>query len=408
MGGVRQVAAETLGVDTDDVIIEVQDTLSGSVGLGIARKPNVVERRRAAQFACQDLRLKILTLAEKLLETDREGLELAEDTSSTRTGPRIGSRCRNWPSGRRKASLRSRAESKPDPATYDDVPPDVLPVSRLPPSQLPLPRRRSRGRPGTGMVRVLRYAAAHDIGRADQPDADRGPDRGRRDAGDRHGPDGGSCSTTTKGFRTNTNWTDYKLPTLADLPGDPGHHRRTPDRRSGRTATRDSANRRCCIRRRRWPMPSPRQRACASVRSRSRRRRSPWRCRATPRPAASALSAPITPEGIRWPACITSKSSRPKGDQRQLEDFLRHRMPPVLACARLRGQGVLAAVQPGRRPDLALHRHGSSLRLRSLAVHGHRRRPREGVDEATRKHDRRAPRQRHPRRGEHGRRLADA
>jgi len=29
MGGVRQVAAETMGVDVDDVIIDVEDTLSG-------------------------------------------------------------------------------------------------------------------------------------------------------------------------------------------------------------------------------------------------------------------------------------------------------------------------------------------------------------------------------------------
>jgi CO/xanthine dehydrogenase Mo-binding subunit len=67
------------------------------------------------------------------------------------------------------------------------------------------------------MTRVLRYAAAHDVGRAVNPTLVEGQIEGGVMQGigmalmeevlyDEHG------------LRTNVNWTDYKLPTLADRP----------------------------------------------------------------------------------------------------------------------------------------------------------------------------------------------
>jgi CO/xanthine dehydrogenase Mo-binding subunit len=71
--------------------------------------------------------------------------------------------------------------------------------------------------PGTGTVRVVRYAAAHDIGHAVNPTLIEGQIEG----GVMQGIGMALMEELLyddQGRRTNTNWTDYKLPTMADLP----------------------------------------------------------------------------------------------------------------------------------------------------------------------------------------------
>jgi CO/xanthine dehydrogenase Mo-binding subunit len=217
MGGVRQVAAEALGLDADDVVIEVQDTLSGLWDWGSQGSRTVVNVGRATQIACENLRIKILSLAEKLLETDQAGLELARGFVYAKDKPEERISLQELFLRAPEGSLISRAESRPEPAAYDK--------SRLTSCLYPAFHHPSfhchaaevEVDPGTGMVRVLRFAAAHDIGRAINPTLIEGQIEG----GVMQGIGMALMEEVIydeKGFRTNINWTDYKLPTLADMP----------------------------------------------------------------------------------------------------------------------------------------------------------------------------------------------
>jgi CO/xanthine dehydrogenase Mo-binding subunit len=217
MGGVRQVAADTMGIDLEDVIIEVQDTLSELWDWGSQGSRTLSNVGRAAQLACLELRLKILTLAEKLLETSRDSLELHDGFVVATDSPQDRISLKELAQRAPADSLRSRAESRPDPTTYDDTrlrscfyPAFHHPSFHCHAAEVEVD-------PGTGMVRVLRYAAAHDIGRAVNPTLIEGQIEG----GVMQGIGMALMEEVLydrEGMRTNTNWTDYKVPTLADLP----------------------------------------------------------------------------------------------------------------------------------------------------------------------------------------------
>jgi CO/xanthine dehydrogenase Mo-binding subunit len=211
------VAAETLGVDVDEVTIEVQDTLSGLWDWGSQGSRTLANVGRAAQFAIHELRIKILSLAEKLLETDKTNLILdgGHVYDKDRPDERISLEelARRAPEG----ALRIRSESRPDAAVYDK--------SRLTSCMYPAFHHPSfhchaaevEVDPETGMTRVIRYVAAHDVGRAINPTLIEGQIEG----GVMQGIGMALMEEVLyddKGYRTNINWTDYKLPTLADLP----------------------------------------------------------------------------------------------------------------------------------------------------------------------------------------------
>jgi CO/xanthine dehydrogenase Mo-binding subunit len=217
MGGVRQIAAEALGMEAEDVTVEVQDTKSGLWDWGSQGSRTVSNVGRAARLACLDLREKILALAEKLLETRREVLVVAGGAVFAMESPQDRITLKELALRSPEGSLRSRAESKPDPATYDKT--------RLTSCFYPAFHHPSfhchaaevEVDPGTGMVKVLRYTAAHDIGRAINPTLIEGQIEG----GVMQGIGMALMEEVLyddKGYRTNTNWTDYKLPTIADLP----------------------------------------------------------------------------------------------------------------------------------------------------------------------------------------------
>jgi len=200
--------------------------------------------------------MKILSMAEKLLETEQDRLELAGGKVFVRDHPdesiTLQSLARRAPEG----ALRSRAESKPDPAEYDK--------SRLTSCFYPAFHHPSfhchaaevEVDPDTGMTRVLRYAAAHDIGRAINPTLIEGQIEG----GVMQGIGMALMEEVLydeRGVRTNINWTDYKLrqsPTCRRSGRSSSNIRPTLDR----TAARGSASHPYFTHRRRWPMRSAR------------------------------------------------------------------------------------------------------------------------------------------------------
>jgi CO/xanthine dehydrogenase Mo-binding subunit len=217
MGGVRQIAAQTLGVEAEGVVVEVQDTLSGLWDWGSQGSRTVSNVGRAAQFACDGLREQILTLAEKLLETSRDGLQLSAGFVFVRESPHDRLSLKELAQRAPAGSLRSRAESNPEPTAYDHTrltscfyPAFHHPSFHCHAAEVEVDRE-------TGVVRVRRYVAAHDIGRAINPTLIEGQIEG----GVMQGIGMALMEEVLyddQGHRTNTNWTDYKLPTLADLP----------------------------------------------------------------------------------------------------------------------------------------------------------------------------------------------
>jgi CO/xanthine dehydrogenase Mo-binding subunit len=216
MGGVRQVAAESMGLDPSEILIEVQDTLSGLWDWGSQGSRTLFNVTWLpiwpAAAAPADLEF-----AEKLPEIDRKALDIADGVVFDTETPEHRISLKELAQRAPEDSLRSRAESRPDPAVYDDtrLKSCLYPAFHHPSFHCHAAEVEVDS--GTGAVRVLRYAAAHDIGRAVNPTLIEGQIEG----GVMQGIGMALMEEVLydeRCRRTNTNWTDYKLPTLADLP----------------------------------------------------------------------------------------------------------------------------------------------------------------------------------------------
>ena len=166
-GGVPQVVAEEMGVRPEEVRIVVADTTSGLWDFGSQGSRTLFNVGRAAQFACSELIQKILDLGEKLLEVPQR-------SSNCRVGPFA------WRAHKSVRFIRRPGQDRP--AGRAPGVRCVLTALRL--------TTRSRGSclypafhyptfhchaaevevdPGTGEVKVVQYAAAHDVGYAVNP-----------------------------------------------------------------------------------------------------------------------------------------------------------------------------------------------------------------------------------------------
>ncbi|MBF8284003.1 MAG: aldehyde oxidase and xanthine dehydrogenase molybdopterin binding protein [Anaerolineales bacterium] len=216
MGGVPQVVAEMMGVGLEDVRLVVADTASGLYDFGSQGSRTLFNVGRAAQFACADLIRQIKDLAEKMLEVPAAELELREGAVAVKGSPGERISLAQLAQLDTKGSLQGRGESFPDPAVYD--------TSRLSSCLYPAFHYPSfhchaaevEVDPGTGAVRVVRYAAAHDVGYAANPTLAEGQIHGGVAQG--IGMALMEEIVYRDGHVINNNWTDYKLPTIADVP----------------------------------------------------------------------------------------------------------------------------------------------------------------------------------------------
>ncbi len=216
MGGVPQVVAETMGVDLEDVVINVTDTTEGLWDWGSQGSRTIFNVGRAAQFACFELIEKIKDLASHLLEVEPVELELREKFVVVKGSPEARVSLSDLAKLDSRGELQALHESVPDPAVFSS---DRLVSCLYPAFHYPsfhCHAAEVEVDPGTGQVSVLRYAAAHDIGFAVNPTLIQGQIHG----GVAQGIGMGLMEEVLyqDGYRTNVNWTDYKLPTIADVP----------------------------------------------------------------------------------------------------------------------------------------------------------------------------------------------
>ncbi len=216
MGGVPQVVAEMMGVKMEDVRLVIADTASGLYDFGSQGSRTLFNVGRAAQFACVDLIRQIKDLAEKILEVSADDLELRDGAVVVKGLPDERISLARLAQLDTKGSLQGRGESLPDPAAYDKARMNscLYPAFHYP--SFHCHAAEVEVDPGTGEVKVMRYAAAHDIGHTVNPILIEGQIHGGVAQG--IGMALMEEIVYRDGHVINNNWTDYKLPTLADVP----------------------------------------------------------------------------------------------------------------------------------------------------------------------------------------------
>jgi CO/xanthine dehydrogenase Mo-binding subunit len=216
MGGVPQVVAEMMGVSLEHVRLVVADTTSGLWDFGSQGSRTLFNVGRAAQLACAELISQIKSLAEKMLEAPAGELELRDAAVVVKGAPGERLSLADLAMLDTKGDLHGRGQSFPDPAVYDQsrmtsclYPAFHYPSFHCHAAEVEVDQ-------GTGEVTVVRYAAAHDIGHAVNPTLIEGQVHGGVAQGI------GMAMMEEIVYRDgrvlNNNWTDYKLPTFADVP----------------------------------------------------------------------------------------------------------------------------------------------------------------------------------------------
>jgi CO/xanthine dehydrogenase Mo-binding subunit len=216
MGGVPQVVAEEMGVRPDEVRIVVADTTSGLWDFGSQGSRTLFNVGRAAQFACAELIRKILDLGEKLLEVPAAELELQGGAIRVAGSPGQSVSFADLVKIAPPGELQGSGASLPDLQTYDEsrmgsclYPAFHYPTFHCHAAEVEVD-------PGTGEVRVVQYAAAHDVGYAVNPALVEGQIHGGVVQG--IGMALMEEIVFENGRVANPNWTDYKLPTIEDAP----------------------------------------------------------------------------------------------------------------------------------------------------------------------------------------------
>jgi len=216
MGGVPLVVAERMGVPLEDVRIVVADTATGPWDFGSQGSRTLFNVGRAALLACDELETRVKTLAEKILEAPADELELRDGAVVVRGSPEERVPLAKLAELDTKGDLQGRGQSYPDPAAHD---PARMTSCLYPAFHYPsfhCHAAEVEVDPGTGEVTVLRYAAAHDVGRAVNPILVEGQIQGGVAQG--IGMALMEEIVYQDGRVINNSWTDYKLPTLADVP----------------------------------------------------------------------------------------------------------------------------------------------------------------------------------------------
>lgn len=218
MGGVPLVMAELMGVSPEDVRVEVADTAIGPYDFGSQGSRTLFNVGLAVQRAAEDLTLQILNLAGEMMEIAADDLELWEGAVIVKGAPdrKLSLAEVAQKAVQVKGGLHSHGLSLPESFSHDEK----LMVSCFYPA-FHYPSFYCHGAevevdPGTGEVTVLRYVAAHDVGFAVNPALAAGQIQG----GAVQGIGMGLMEEIIyrDGHVLNDNWTDYKLPTIADVP----------------------------------------------------------------------------------------------------------------------------------------------------------------------------------------------
>jgi CO/xanthine dehydrogenase Mo-binding subunit len=217
--GVSQVLAEELGVDLADIRLAVPDTSAAPFDFGAQGSRTTVSVGRAAMQAAADLKGQIFELASELLQVPVEALELRDKAVCIGDAPHIRKTLAELASYSidERGGLIGRGTFIAPKTPYDEttVTNHFYPTFHSP--SFHAHAVEVEVDPETGSVRVLRYIVAQDVGYAINPGFVEGQMQGGATQAMGYalseeivyGPDGRVL---------NPNLTDYKMPTIADVP----------------------------------------------------------------------------------------------------------------------------------------------------------------------------------------------
>jgi len=217
--GAAQILAESLGVDFEDVIIGEADTGSAPFDYGAQGSRTTVAVGRACMKAAEDLRQQLLELAGELLQAPLDALRVGEGAVYRVDDPAIRKTLAELAefSLEQRGGLIGRGTFIAPPTLYDEstTTNHFYPTFHSP--SFHAHAVEVEVDPESGEVRLLRYAAAQDVGYAINPGFVEGQIQGGATQAIGfalteelvYGPDGRVL---------NPNLTDYKMPTIADVP----------------------------------------------------------------------------------------------------------------------------------------------------------------------------------------------
>src|SRR5438034_3512634 len=209
-----QIAAEVLGVDFDRVSLHIADSALTPLAGTTTASRQLYMSGNAVLKAARELRAQILAVAATLLGADRTALDLAGGAVVTRDGRALplaavlGHCARAGVPRSHLAVYHAPAGEPVDLATGSGkVFPDYTFGAHAAEVEVDTE---------TGLVRVLGYAAAHDVGRAINPQSVEGQIQGGAVQGLGYGLM--EEVVVENGINLTTSFATYLIPTAADVP----------------------------------------------------------------------------------------------------------------------------------------------------------------------------------------------
>lgn len=217
--GAAQVLAEELGVDLSDIRLGTPDTTMSPFDFGAQGSRTAVAVGRACMDAASDLKTQLFELASELLQVPVEALELRDKAVCVEDAPHVRKTLAELAaySLDERGGLIGRGTFIAPKTPYDEstVTNHFYPTFHSP--SFHAHAVEVEANPDTGEVRLLRYVVAQDVGYALNP----GFVEGQMQGGAAQAV-GYALSEelvySPEGRVLNPNLTDYKMPTIADLP----------------------------------------------------------------------------------------------------------------------------------------------------------------------------------------------
>lgn len=215
--GVVQICAEELGIDPADLRIVSADTEITPYDFGAQGSRTTVQAGNAAIAAAADLRVQMCQVAADKLGCDPSDLEVGDGRVQHRGDPDLALDVIDVARlGETRGGLLGRGSVLQDPTPFDEgsVEGALLGAFNIPSfathaSEVEVDRE-------TGEIGLRRYVAVHDVGRVINPRYAQGQVAGGVVQG--IGQALFEELVHRDGAVANPNLTDYKLPTLADVP----------------------------------------------------------------------------------------------------------------------------------------------------------------------------------------------
>jgi CO/xanthine dehydrogenase Mo-binding subunit len=216
---IPQIVAATLGIPPESVVVMQADTDASGYDVGVGGGRNTVSLGAAAQEAAIDVRTKLLDAAAELMEVSARDLEIRDGVIAVVGDPQMSrtvAQVATYAQGRHGPLIGNGAftalgtECLPGCAAGHMIDALDIPIFTVHECDVAVD-------PATGVVRILDYRVAQDVGRAINPDAIRGQIQGGVAQGLGYALME-EITIDTEGRIEQSGFGDYRLPLAGDVP----------------------------------------------------------------------------------------------------------------------------------------------------------------------------------------------